>query len=95
MQYLVFWKSLGTGRQEHILAQTIKKRMPVSPTFSACSYYVPGGIRTPDRCLRRALLYPAELLRQIPANTGTRTIIGMTLLKVNTIFYISYFISSV
>ena len=26
---------------------------------------VPGGIRTPDRRLRRPLLYPAELLRQI------------------------------
>ena len=24
--------------------------------------YVPGAIRTPDRRLRRALLYPAELL---------------------------------
>lgn len=24
---------------------------------------VPGGIRTPDRRLRRPLLYPAELLR--------------------------------
>ena len=26
---------------------------------------VPGGIRTPDRRLRRALLYPAELLRLV------------------------------
>lgn len=26
--------------------------------------YVPGGIRTPDPRLRRALLYPAELLKQ-------------------------------
>ena len=24
---------------------------------------VPGGIRTPDRTLRRRMLYPAELLR--------------------------------
>lgn len=27
-------------------------------------HYVPGGIRTPDPRLRRALLYPAELLKQ-------------------------------
>lgn len=26
---------------------------------------VPGGIRTPDRSLRRRMLYPAELLEQI------------------------------
>ena len=25
--------------------------------------YIPGGIRTPDRSLRRRMLYPAELLR--------------------------------
>jgi hypothetical protein len=30
--------------------------------FSFVQLYVPGAIRTPDRRLRRALLYPAELL---------------------------------
>ena len=28
------------------------------------SIYVSGGIRTPDRSLRRRMLYPTELLRQ-------------------------------
>ena len=31
-------------------------------------YGVPAGIRTPDRCLRRALLYPAELPGQVSTN---------------------------
>lgn len=36
---------------------------------------VPEGIRTPDRCLRRALLYPAELLRQsVPKEQTNYTI---------------------
>ena len=29
-------------------------------------YGVPEGIRTPDRTLRRRMLYPAELLGQVP-----------------------------
>ena len=35
---------------------------------------VPGGIRTPDRRLRRPLLYPAELLEhKYGAGDGNRT----------------------
>lgn len=34
------------------------KKAPLRVLFC----YVPGGIRTPDRRLRRPLLYPAELL---------------------------------
>ncbi len=51
---------------------------------------VPGGIRTPDRRLRRPLLYPAELLRQIcTIKFGTISIIlrflflAIVLLKIN------------
>ena len=33
-----------------------------------------GGIRTPDLCLRRALLYPTELRMRIGAGEGNRTL---------------------
>lgn len=33
--------------------------------LTVLSKYVPGEIRTPDRRLRRALLYPAELLGHV------------------------------
>ncbi len=45
---------------------------------------VPGGIRTPDRCLRRALLYPAELLRRLVSqqdNYTTGSLINQGFLK--------------
>src|SRR5690606_27791947 len=38
--------------------QPLKKRL----LWPHSGRYVPGAIRTPDRRLRRALLYPAELL---------------------------------
>lgn len=48
-------------------------------------YGVPGEIRTPDRRLRRPLLYPAELLRQFLFNQ----------LVIKTIFIIWYIIFKV
>lgn len=42
-----------------VLIPRTQKNFPKEVFF----FYVPGGIRTPDRRLRRALLYPAELLR--------------------------------
>jgi hypothetical protein len=41
--------------------QKNKKTRNESRVFMS-ELYVPGAIRTPDRRLRRALLYPAELL---------------------------------
>src|SRR5471030_1656409 len=45
-----------------------KKPQSLRPeAFSFLLYCVPGGIRTHDHCLRRAVLYPAELLVQAGA----------------------------
>ena len=46
---------------KHFKTRTIKARV-------SYQYGVPGEIRTPDPRLRRALLYPAELLRHICSN---------------------------
>ncbi len=39
-----------------------KTSLPINGREAFSRFYVPGAIRTPDRRLRRALLYPAELL---------------------------------
>lgn len=49
----------------------IKKTRNQSRVF-LIKLYVPGAIRTPDRRLRRALLYPAELLGHHMSNTLER-----------------------
>jgi hypothetical protein len=41
-----------------------KKRHPFKKGMTFFCNYVPGEIRTPDRTLRRRMLYPAELLGQ-------------------------------
>ena len=46
-------------RNEHKKIKSHKKWLNVNV------YGVSGGIRTPDRQLRRLLLYPAELLKRI------------------------------
>ena len=46
--------------------KTLDPKSSASANFAtlATKNGVPGGIRTPDTRLRRAMLYPAELLRQ-------------------------------
>ena len=41
----------------------LKKNQSIMTGFLLSNYGAPEGIRTPDRRLRRALLYPTELLR--------------------------------
>ena len=58
-------KKSSTGENERCLRRffyfTYKKKSRQKSTLDD----VPEGIRTPDRRLRRPLLYPAELLRHI------------------------------
>ena len=45
--------------------KTINNKRYVNFTYLLFIYGVPEAIRTPDTCLRRAVLYPAELRRHI------------------------------
>lgn len=47
------------------LRKTKKRRKHCINNVYGASYYVLRGIRTPDRRLRRPLLYPAELSGQM------------------------------
>ncbi len=57
------------NNQNHNLALCQLNYIHHNPSLSN----VPAGIRTPDTRLRRAVLYPAELLAQIEAGRGNRT----------------------
>ena len=58
---------MAAGGAEAPGVTTFREPGPELPTVysSAPPLGVPGEIRTPDPCFRKALLYPTELLEQI------------------------------
>ena len=58
-----------------VLIPTVSMIKQKAPSFDdAFCFGVPEGIRTPDRRLRRPLLYPTELRAQNGAGEGNRTL---------------------